>query len=72
MVTAELEAITGISLIVYLAVNHLAAWCDYVGGFFLFIALFVCMQKALTMMVGMQYRELPKLMMKQIRKMRSR
>ena len=72
MVTALLEGSLGIALIVYLAVNHLAAWYDYVGGFFLFLALFMCMQKTLTLMVGMRYRDLPKLMKKQLQRMRER
>ena len=72
MVTALLEGALGIALIVHLAVNHLAAWYDYVGGFFLFLALFMCMQKTLTLMVGMRYRDLPKLMKKQLQRMRER
>ena len=39
MVTALMEAVVGIGLICYLAVNHLAAWYDYVGGILLF---FIC------------------------------
>ena len=72
MVTALLEGALGIALIVHLAINHLAAWYDYVGGFFLFLALFMCMQKTLTLMVGMRYRDLPKLMKKQLQRMRER
>ena len=72
MVTALVEGVLGICLIVWLAVNHLAAWYDYVGGFFLFITLFICMQKTLTLMVGMRYRDLPKLMKKQLQRMRER
>lgn len=72
MVTALLEGALGIALIVYLAVHHLAAWYDYVGGFFLFLALFMCMQKTLTLMVGMRYRDLPALMRKQLQRMRER
>lgn len=72
MVTAIVEGIVGISLIVYLAVNHLAAWYDYVGGFFLFISMFACMQKTLTLMVGIRYRDLPKMMKKQLQRMRER
>ena len=33
---------------------------------------FVCMQKALTLMVGMRYRDLPKLMKEQLQRMRER
>ena len=72
MVTALFEGALGVALIVYLAVNHLAVWYDYVGGFFLFLALFMCMQKTLTLMVGMRYRDLPVLMRKQLRRMRER
>lgn len=72
MVTALIEGALGIALTVYLAINHLAAWYDYVGGFFLFVALFMCMQKTLTLMVGMRYRDLPKLMKKQLQRMRER
>ena len=72
MVTALCEGALGICLIVFLAVNHLGAWYHYVGGFFLFIALFMCMQKTLTLMVGMRYRDLPKLMKKQLQRMRER
>lgn len=72
MVTALCEGALGICLIVFLAVNHLGVWYHYVGGFFLFIALFMCMQKTLTLMVGMRYRDLPKLMKKQLQRMRER
>ncbi len=72
MVTAICEGALGICLIVYLSMNHLGAWYDYVGGFFLFIAMFMCMQKTLTLMVGIRYRDLPKLMKKQFGRMRER
>lgn len=72
MVTAICEGALGICLIVYLAVNHLGVWYDYVCGFFLFVAMFMCMQKTLTLMVGIRYRDLPKLAKKQIRRMRER
>ena len=68
----EIYTVLGIALTVYLAINHLAAWYDYVGGFFLFVARFLCMQKSLTLMVGMRYRDLPKLMKKQLQRMRER
>ena len=32
LVTAEIELVSGIALIVYLAVNHLGAWYDYTFG----------------------------------------
>lgn len=72
MCTGLMEAAVGIGLITYLAVNHLAAWYDYLGGFFLFIAMFMCMQKTLTMMVGIRYRDLPKLIRRQLGRIRNR
>ena len=55
MVTAEIELVTGISLIVWMAVNHLGAWYDYTFGPFVFIACFICMQRTL-MSMGWRYR----------------
>lgn len=52
LVTAEVELVSGVCLIVYLAVNHLGAWYDYTFGPFVFIACFVCMQRSLVAMVG--------------------
>ena len=72
MVTALLEAVAGISLITYLAVNHLAAWYDYVGGILFFFACFATMQKTLTLMVGIRYRDMPKLLKKQLNRIRER
>ena len=72
MCTALMEAAVGIGLITYLAVNHLAIWYDYVGGFFLFLAMFMCMQKTLTLMVGIRYSDMPKLIRRQLQKARSR
>ena len=72
MVTALMEAVVGIGLICYLAVNHLAAWYDYVGGILLFFISFASMQKTLTLMVGIRYRDMPKLIKKQIKRMRER
>lgn len=72
MVTALIEAAVGIGLICYLAVNHLAAWYDYVGGILLFLICFASMQKTLTLMVGIRYRDMPKLIKKQIKRMRER
>ena len=57
LVTAEMELVTGICLIVYLAVNHLGAWYDYTFGPFVFIACFICMQRALLAIIGMSYKD---------------
>ena len=69
MVTAEIEAVTGIALIVYLVVNHIGAWYDYVCGPFIFLACFACMQRTLMSMVGgLHYSDMPKLIKAQLRK----
>ena len=66
MATAWLEAATGIFLLWYLANNHLASWYDYVLGIIIFFATFVTMQKTLTMMVGIRYRDMPRMLKKQL------
>lgn len=69
MVTAEIEAVAGIALIVYLAVGHLGAWYDYLCGPFLFLACFACMQRTLMSMVGgLHYSDMPKLIKAQLSK----
>lgn len=67
LVTALMEATLGITLLTYLAVNHMAEWYDYVFGVVLFLVAFAIMQKTLTMMVGIRYSDLPKLVKKQLR-----
>lgn len=67
MVTAWLEAAVGISLLVYLASNHFGSWYDYVLGIIIFFAAFVTMQKTLTMMVGIRYRDLPRMLKSHLR-----
>lgn len=52
LVTAELELISGVGLIVYLAANHVCAWYDYTFGPFVFLASFALMQRSLMAMVG--------------------
>ena len=69
MVTAEIEAVTGIALIVYLVVNHIGAWYDYVCGPFIFLFCFACMQRTLMAMVGgLHYSDMPKLIKAQLMK----
>ncbi|MBQ8811689.1 MAG: hypothetical protein IJZ70_05215 [Bacteroidales bacterium] len=58
MVTAEIELVTGIALIVYLATNRLAQWYDYTFGPLVFIACFAMMQRTLMAMIGMRYRDM--------------
>ena len=58
MVTAEIELVVGIALIVYLANNHLAAWYDYTFGPFVFIGCFIIMQRTLMATVGTSYKQI--------------
>ena len=66
LVTAEIELVTGISLIVYLALNHLGAWYDYTFGPFVFIAGFACMQRSLMGMIGLRYKDMFAIMKKRL------
>ena len=68
MVTAEIELVTGIALIVYLAVNHLGAWYDYTFGPFVFIACFALMQRSLMAMIGLRYKDMFAIMKKRLGK----
>ncbi len=69
MVTAEIQAVIAIALIVYLAVNQIGAWYDYVCGPFIFLACFACMQRTLMAMVGgLHYSDMPKLIKAQLKK----
>lgn len=52
LVTAEIELVSGVCMIVWLAVNHIGAWYDYTFGPFVFLVCFVCMQRNLMSMVG--------------------
>ena len=65
MVTAELELLVSIALFAYLSRNGLAAWTDYLLGFAIMLFCFIIMQKTLTVMVGMRYRDIPKKIRKQ-------
>ncbi len=56
LVTAEIELVTGIGLITYLAVGHLGAWYDYTFGPFVFLFCFVCMQRSLVASIGGEIR----------------
>ena len=58
MVTAEIELVTGIALVVYIAANHIAAWYDYTFAPFVFIAGFIMLQRSLMAMIGMHYSDM--------------
>lgn len=60
MVTAELELIVSIALIVYLNKHNLASGTDYAIGAAIMIASYIMLQKCMTLIVGVKYSELPK------------
>ena len=68
LVTAEIELVSGIALIVYMAVNHLGAWYDYAFGPFVFIAGFAMMQRSLMAMIGLRYKDMFAIMKKRLGK----
>ena len=61
MVTAWLEFIVSVMMIAYLAVNDIARWYDYVFGPLLMIVCFGLLQKTMTLMVGIRYSDVPKM-----------
>jgi hypothetical protein len=65
LITAELELLVSIVLIVWLEHNNLASASDYILGGVIMFGCFIAMQKTLTMMIGVKYSELPKLIRKQ-------
>ncbi len=70
MVTAELELLTGIAVIIYFSKNGIATGIDYLCGFLIMIICFMALQKSLFAMVGIPYRELPKIMRARIKSLR--
>lgn len=60
LITAELELLVSVALIVWLEQNNLASATDYIWGVVIMFACFIAMQKTLTMMIGVKYSELPK------------
>ncbi|MBR1850758.1 MAG: HXXEE domain-containing protein [Bacteroidales bacterium] len=55
MVTAEIELVTGIALVIYIIKNHLGAWYDYTFAPFVFIACFAAMQRSLMAPLHLNY-----------------
>ncbi len=60
MVTAELELIVSIALIVYLNNHNLASGVDYAIGAVIMIASYIMLQKCMTLIAGVKYSEIPK------------
>lgn len=67
MVTAWLEMFVSVILISYLAINHLGHWYDYVFGPLIMIIFFGCLQKTMTLLVGIRYSDMPKYLRRQWR-----
>ena len=65
MVTAWLEFVVSVMMITYLAVNDIARWYDYVFGPLLMIVCFGLLQKTMTLMVGIRYSDMPKMIRRQ-------
>ena len=61
MVTAWLEFVVSVMMIAYLAVNDIARCYDYVFGPLLMIVCFGLLQKTMTLMVGIRYSDMPKM-----------
>ena len=65
MVTAWLEFVVSVMMITYLAVNDIARCYDYVFGPLLMIVCFGLLQKTMTLMVGIRYSDMPKMIRRQ-------
>ncbi len=72
MVTALAELAVGIGCLVYLITNCPVSLWEYLVAIVLYIACFALMQSRLTKLVGMRYRDFPKLMRTRIKEMRTK
>lgn len=68
MATAWLELVVSVLMIVYLAHNHLGEWYDYVFGPVIMFVCFGMLQKTMTLMVGINYSDMPKYLKQQWQK----
>ena len=64
-VTAWLELVISILLISYLVTNNLGQWYDYVFGPIIMFICFATLQKTMTLMVGINYSNMPKMVKRQ-------
>lgn len=65
MATAWLELIVSGVMIAYIVINNLGQWYDYVFGPIVMFLCFGTLQKTMTLMVGINYGDLPKMIKKQ-------
>ena len=63
--TAWRELIVSILMIAYLVAHHLGHWYDYVFGPIIMIICFATLQKTMTLMVGINYSDMPKMVKRQ-------
>ena len=63
--TAWLELVVSIVLISYLVINNLGHWYDYVFGPIIMFICFGMLQKTMTLMVGINYSDMPKMVKRQ-------
>ncbi len=68
MATAWMEFAVSVLMIVYLAHNHLGEWYDYVFGPVIMFVCFGMLQKTMTLMVGINYSDMPKYLKQQWQK----
>ena len=64
MATAWLELVISGMMIAYLVTNHLGRWYDYVFGPIIMFLCFGTLQKTMTLMVGINYSDMPKMIKK--------
>ncbi len=65
MVTAWLELVVSGLMIAYLVANHIGQWYDYLFGPIVMILCFGTLQKTMTLMVGINYGDMPKMIRRQ-------
>lgn len=63
--TAWLELVVSILMIAYLVGNNLGQWQDYVFGPLIMLVCFGMLQKTMTLMVGINYSDMPKMVKRQ-------
>lgn len=63
--TAWLELVVSILMIAYLVGNNLGQWQDYVFGPLIMLVSFGMLQKTMTLMVGINYSDMPKMVKRQ-------
>lgn len=64
-VTAWLELVVSVLMITYLVTNNVGHWYDYVFGPVIMFICFGTLQKTMTLMVGINYSDMPKMIKSQ-------